>query len=321
MLANPQERLEPTTNKLLNDIIASGAPPIYTLTPAAAREALDAAQRVPVNLPATSIEDTTFPVGPTGKVRIRVVRPAGLPAPLPVVVYCHGGGWMLGDLETHDRLIRDLAHESRAAVVFVDFDRAPEAQFPIANEQAYAATKYIAEHGRDLGLDSSKIAIAGDSAGGNMATVVALMALERGGPSLAFQLLFYPVTDASMSQESYTTFADGFWLTTKAMHWFWDAYLPDRTARQEITVSPLNATPEQLRGLPPALIIVSENDVLRDEGEAYARKLMHAGVSVASARYNATIHDFVMINAIADTPQVRSAIAQGVAALRAAFGT
>jgi len=321
MIADPAQQLEPVTKKFLDDIIATGAPPIYTLTTSAAREALAVAQRLPVALPPTTVADTTFPVGPTGRVPIRVVRPVGADGPLPVVMYFHGGGWMLGDTATHDRLIRELSHGARAAVVFVDYDRAPEAKYPIANEQAYAATRYVAENGGTLGLDPGRIAVAGDSAGGNMATVVALMAKERGGPQLVLQLLYYPVTDASMTQESYATFADGFWLLAKAMPWFWDAYLPDKTARQQITVSPLNATIEQLRGLPPTLIIVSENDVLRDEGEAYAQKLMHAGVSVASTRYNGTIHDFVMINAISETPQVRGAIAQGVAALRAALGT
>jgi acetyl esterase len=319
--ADPAVLLEPVTKKLLNEIIASGAPPIYTLTPAAAREALAVAQRIPVQLPPTSVDDTTFPVGPTGSVQIRIVRPEGVAGPLPVVMYFHGGGWMLGDRQTHDRLVRDLAHGAQAAVVFVDYDRAPEAKYPIANEQALAATKHVAEHGSKLGLDPMRMAVAGDSAGGNMAAVVALMAKQRGGPKLVFQLLYYPVTDASMTHESYTTFADGFWLTTKAMHWFWDAYLPDKAMRKEITVSPLNATLDELRGLPPTLIIVSENDVLRDEGEAYAQKLMHAGVRVACTRYNATIHDFVMINAIAETPQVRGAIAQGVAALGRAFAS
>ncbi|MGD9632368.1 MAG: alpha/beta hydrolase [Pirellulales bacterium] len=318
-VANPNDVLEPAAKKLLDDIIATGAPPIYTLTPPAAREALAICQRVPVHLPPTTVEDTTFPVGPNGSVRIRIVRPEGATGVLPVVMFFHGGGWMLGDVETHDRLIRDLAHGSQAAVVFVDYDRTPEVKFPIANEQAYAATKYVAEHGGKLGLDPRRIAVAGDSAGGNMAIAVSLLAKERGGPRLAFQLLYYPLTDQSMSQESYATFAEGFWLTTEAMHWFWDAYLPDKSARRQIAVSPINATADQLRGLPPTLLIVSENDVLRDEGEAFARKLMHAGVSVASTRYNATIHDFVMINAIAETPQARGAIAQGVAALRAAF--
>jgi acetyl esterase len=319
--ADPALLLEPVTKKLLDDIVASGAPPLYTLSPSAAREALAQAQRVPVKLPLTTVEDRALPVGPSGSVPIRIVRPEGAAGPLPVVMYFHGGGWMLGDRATHDRLIRELAHGTRAAVVFVDYDRAPEAKYPIANEQAYAATLYVAEHGAELKLDPSRIAVAGDSAGGNMAAVVAILAKNRGGPKLAFQLLYYPVTDASMTQESYTTFAEGFWLTTKAMHWFWDAYLPDKSLGKEITVSPLNATTDQLRGLPPAMIMVSGDDVLRDEGEAYAQKLMHAGVKVACSRHNATIHDFVMINAIAGSPQVRGAIAQGVAALRAALET
>jgi acetyl esterase len=317
--ADPAQLLEPATKTLLDDIVATGAPPIYTLSPQAAREALAEVQRIPMTLAPANVEESTLPIGPTGRVRIRIVRPANAEGTLPVVMYFHGGGWMLGDAATHDRLVRDLAYQARAAFVFVDYDRAPEAKYPIANEQAYAATQYVADHGRELGLDPMRIAVAGDSAGGNMATVVALMAIARGGPRLVFQLLYYPVTDTSMSQESYATFAEDFWLTTKAMEWFWEAYLPDRTARTEVTVAPLGATLDQLRGLPPTLLVVSENDVLRDEGVAYARKLMHAGVPVVCQRYQGTIHDFVMINAIADTPTVRAAIAAGAEALRAAF--
>jgi acetyl esterase len=319
--AEPTPLLEPVIQKLLDDIVASGAPPIYTLTPAAAREALAAVQRIPLVLPPTSIEDTTFPVGPTGTTRVRIVRPKDVTAPLPVVMWFHGGGWMLGDKETHDRLVRDIAHLTRAAVVFVDYDRAPEAKFPVANEQSYAATRYVAKRGPELGFDPARIAVAGDSAGGNMAAVVALLAKERGGPPLVFQLLYYPVTDASMSQASYATFKDGPWLTAHAMRWFWDAYSPDHAARKQIAASPLNASLQQLRGLPPTLIIVCENDVLRDEGEAYARKLMQAGVPVVATRYGGAIHDFVMINALAETPTVRTAIAQGAGALRAAFSS
>jgi acetyl esterase len=312
--------LDPVVQKLLDDIVAAGYPPIYTLTPPDARNALAGFQTQPKHLPPTTVEDEVLNVGPTGRVPIRIVRPEGVAGPLPVVMYFHGGGWMLGDRNTHDRLIREIAHESRAAVVFVDYDRAPEAKFPIANEQAYAATKYVAENGSTLGLDGGRLAVAGDSAGGNMAAVVALMAKERGGPKIDLQVLFYPVTDASMTQESYRTFAEGYWLLAKAMTWFWDAYVPDASSRQQIHVSPLNSTLDELRGLPPAVVLTSENDVLRDEGEAYSRKLWQAGVPVAATRILGTIHDFALINQLAETPGVRAAIAQATGAIRAVFG-
>lgn len=311
--------LDPVVQKLLDDIVAAGYPPIYTLSPPDARNALAGFQAQPANLPPTTVEDEMLSVGPTGKVPIRIVRPEVVTGPLPVVMYFHGGGWMLGDRETHDRLIRDIAHGAQAAVVFVDYDRSPEAHFPIANEQAYAATKYVAENGATWGLDGGRLAVAGDSAGGNMAAVVALMAKERGGPKIDLQVLFYPVTDASMTQESYKTFAEGYWLLTTAMTWFWDAYVPDVSARKQIHVSPLNVSLDQLRGLPPAVILTSENDVLRDEGEAYARKLWQAGVPVAATRILGTIHDFALINQLAETPGVRGAIGQATAALRNAF--
>jgi acetyl esterase len=312
--------LEPITQKLIDSLAAAGGPPIYKLTPQAARDVLTRVQSTPVKKAPASIEDTTFPVGPTGTTRIRIVRPEGAKAPTPVVMWFHGGGWVLGDKDTHDRLVREIAAGTGAAVVFVDYDRSPEARFPVAIEQAYAATKYVAEHGRELGLDGSRIAIAGDSVGGNMTAVVALLAKERKGPKLAFQLLYYPVTDASFSEGSYADFSEGPWLSKPEMAWFWDAYLPDRAARAGVNASPLNATVDQLRGLPDALIIVDENDILRDEGEAYARKLSRAGVRVTSTRYNGTIHDFVMLNPLAETPAVRAAIQQGTDALRAALG-
>lgn len=311
--------LDPVVQKLLDDIVAAGYPPIYTLSPPDARNALASFQAKPANLPATTTEDEVLAVGPTGSVPIRIVRPEVVTGPLPVVMYFHGGGWMLGDRETHDRLIRDIAHGAQTAVVFVDYDRTPEAQFPIANEQAYAATKYVAENGATWGLDGGRLAVAGDSAGGNMAAVVALMAKERGGPKIDLQVMFYPVTDTAMNTPSYAAFGEGYWLLAKAMTWFWDAYVPDVSARKQIHVSPLNATLDQLRGLPPAVILTSENDVLRDEGEAYARKLWQAGVPVAATRILGTIHDFALINQLAETPGVRGAIDQATAALRNAF--
>jgi acetyl esterase len=312
--------LEPTTQKFIDGLVAAGGPPLYTLSADDARKVLTTVQTAPVSKLPASIEDTTFPVGPTGNVPIRIVRPQDAKGVLPVVIHIHGGGWILGDKNTHDRVTREIAVGSNATVVFVDYDRSPEAKYPVAIEQAYAATKYVAEHGKELNVDSSRLAILGDSVGGNMAAAVTLMAKERGGPKISFQVLFYPVTDANFETESYKTFADGPWLTKKAMQWFWDAYLPDASKRKEITATPLNASLDQLKGLPDALIVVDENDVLRDEGEAYARKLAQAGVRVTSVRYNGTIHDFVLLNPIANTPAVRGALQQATNALKAALG-
>jgi acetyl esterase len=309
--------LEPITQKLVDQV--SNGPPLYTLSPAVARAVLTKVQEAPVTRLPASIEDTTFPVGPAGTTRIRIVRPPESAGALPVIMWFHGGGWILGDKDTHDRLVREFAHGTGAAVVFVDYDRSPEARYPVAIEQAYGATKYVADHGRELGLDPERIALAGDSVGGNMVAVVALLAKERGGPRIRLQAMFYPVTSASFSQRSYQEFADGPWLSKAEMEWFWDAYLPDPKARSAITASPLNATLDQLKGLPEALVVVDENDVLRDEGEAYARKLSQAGVRVTSSRYNGTIHDFLLLNPLAETPAVRAAIRQGIDALRGAL--
>ena len=315
----PRPVLEPVTQSLIDGLAAAGGPPIYTLSPDDARDVLTKVQSVPVKKAPAAIEDTTFPVGPTGTTRIRIVRPDGAKGPTPVVMWFHGGGWILGDKETHDRLVREVASGTGATVVFVDYDRSPEARFPVAIEQAYAATKYVAEHGAELGVDGSRLAIAGDSVGGNMTAVVAILAKQRKGPKIALQVLYYPVTDSSLAEKSYTDFGDGPWLSKPEMAWFWDAYLPDRAARAAITASPLNATVEDLRGLPDALVIVDENDILRDEGEAYARKLASAGVRVTSTRYNGTIHDFIMLNPLAETPATRAAIQQGTDAIRAAL--
>jgi acetyl esterase len=309
--------LEPTTQAFIDSL--AGSPPIYTHTPADARNVLLGAQSGPIAKPTVRIEDKVLPIGPTGQTRIRVLRPEGVEGVLPVVVYFHGGGWVLGDAATHDRLVRELAVGSNAVVIFVDYDRSPEARYPVAIEQDYAVTEYVAAHAGEFGIDPTRLAIAGDSVGGNMTAVVSLMAKERHGPAIAAQVLFYPVTDASLSQHSYGDFADGPWLTTKAMAWFWDAYLPDQSARKDRHVSPLNATLDQLKGLPPALVITDENDVLRDEGEAYARKLTQAGVRVTATRYAGTIHDFVMLNALAETPAAQGAVSQAAAFLRVAL--
>lgn len=310
--------LEPATQAFVNSL--EGAQPIYTLTPEAARAVLSDAQRAAkVDLLKASIQDRVLNVGPTGRTAIRVVRPSNEQGHLPVVIYVHGGGWVLGDKETHDRLVREIAVGAHVVIVFVDYERSPESRYPTAIEQSYAVAKYVAQNAGEFGADSNRMAIAGDSVGGNMAAVVALMAKERKGPSFAAQLLLYPVTDASMSSASYTEFADGPWLTKKGMAWFWDQYLPEVSKRDEVHASPLNASLDQLRDLPQALVVVDENDVLRDEGEAYARKLSQAGVRVTSLRYNGTVHDFMMLNALSQTPAVRAAIDQATRYLRSVF--
>jgi acetyl esterase len=299
--------LEPKTQAFVDALSAQGGKPIYELSYGEARKVLEETQAGATALPA-DVEDKVLPIGPTGEVSVRVYRPKGAKGPLPVVMYFHGGGWVLGSKHTHDRLLRDLVNGTHAAFVFVSYTPSPEAQFPVPIEQAYAATKYIAEHGKDFDLDTSRLAMAGDSVGGNMVAVVTQLAKERKGPTIRYQVLFYPVTDSSLSQESYAEFANGPWLTRAAMEWFWDAYAPNKKDRRKTTAAPLSAARKQLEGLPPALVIVDENDVLRDEGEAYARKLMEAGVDVAAVRFLATHHDFVMLNALADTPPAKAAI-------------
>jgi acetyl esterase/lipase len=311
--------IEPSIKSFLEDLNSQGGPQIYELSVKEARKVLLSVQDIEVNNLPADIEDRDIPGGPSGKVSIRIVRPKGSDELLPVVMYFHGGGWVLGDKNTHDRLIREIANGSNAAVVFVNFTPSPEAQYPVPIEEAYAATKYIAENGNKLNLDSAKIVAAGDSVGGNMATVVAMMAKERGGPDILFQLLFYPVTDANFDTDSYKEFATDHFLTREAMKWFWDNYLPDKDKRKAPTASPLGASVEQLKDLPPAMVINGEFDVLRDEGEAYAHKLNEAGVKVTAVRYLGTIHDFVMLNPITETPATRAAIKQANEMLRDVF--
>ncbi len=313
--------LEAQTLAFVKALDAQGGPPIYTLTPADARNLLLGAQaEADVTKEPAELEDRAINGGPTGTISLRLVRPQGSrDRTLPAILYIHGGGWVLGDKETHDRLVRELANGAQATLVFVDYPRSPEAKYPIAIEQAYSTLVWMAENGEQLNIDPKRIAIVGDSVGGNMAAAVTLLAKERQGPELLYQVLFYPVTDAGMDTASYQQFgAGGYWLTKPAMQWFWDAYVPVES-RQLPTVSPLQASTEQLRGLPPALIIVDENDVLRDEGEAYARKLQMAEVPVTAVRVLGTVHDFMMLNALAETPAARGAIAQATTLLRRAF--
>ena len=316
--AVPAVVLEPAAQAFVDGLAKAGGPPIYTLSPTDARAVLDQLQADDVAMATAEVEPHTIPGGPKGKISITVVRPIGTNGFLPVVMYFHGGGWILGNFVTHQRLVRELAAGTGAAFVFVNYTASPEAHYPVAIEEAYTATKWVAERGAELGLDGKRLALVGDSVGGNMTAAVTLLAKERGSPPIRSQVLFYPVTNAAFDTASYEQFADGPWLTRKAMQWFWDAYAPDASVRSQPTASPLRATLEQLRGLPPALVITDEADVLRDEGEAYSRKLRKAGVDVTAVRYEGTIHDFVMLNALAETTTTRSAVAQATQVLRTA---
>lgn len=300
---------------------ATSKPPfLYELGPAGARKVLDDIQAAPIDKLDVAEEWTTIPAE-VGDVRVRIVKPPNAPPVLPVILYVHGGGWVLGNAGTHDRLVRELAVGARAAVAFVEYDRSPEARHPVAIEQAYATARHIVAQGARMGLDAKRLAVAGDSVGGNMAAVLAILAKQRGDVRFVHQSLYYPVTDAAMDTASYREFQGGPFLTAKGMAWFWDAYLPQRDKRSDVTASPLRASREQLAGLPPALVIVDENDVLRDEGEAYARRLIQAGVPTASVRYNAIIHDFMMLNPVRSTQAATAAIEQAILVLRKALGT
>jgi acetyl esterase len=306
--------LEPTAQAFIAGL---SGPPLSQLSPVEAHEVLTHLQSQPIQLQDAQIEDTVWPVGPTGKTRIRIVRPASARRTdvLPVILYTHGGGWVLGDTITHDRLVREIANGVGATVIFVDYVNAPEAKYPTQQEQAYASLVYLVEHADELRVDPERLAIVGDSVGGHMAALVTLMAKRRGGPRICFQVLFYPVTDAISDNDSYRRFAKGPWLTLDSARFFFDQ---EGLTGNEPDAWPLRATVEDLRGLPDALIIV-DDDVLRDEGEAYADKLAQAGVRVTSVRYNETMHDFVMLNPLANTPATRGAIQQAIGALKAAL--
>ena len=300
---------------------ATANPPyLFDLGPAAGREAVNQVQSGEgVDKPEVDEEWVTVEGGPTGEVKVRIVRPAGVTGTLPVLIYIHGAGWVFGNAGTHDRLVRELAVGAGVAVVFPEYDLSPEARYPVAIEQNFAAAQWVVEHGAEKGLDASRIAVSGDSVGGNMAAALTLMAKERGGVELKQQVLFYPVTDAAFETESYHQFAEGYFLRRDGMQWFWDQYTTDEAERAQITASPLRATTEQLTGLPPALVITGEADVLRDEGEAYAAKLREAGVPTVQVRLGGIIHDFVMLDALRDTYAKKAAMALAIDALKAAL--
>jgi len=311
--------LEPAAQRLAD---ATSQPPfLYELAPDVARKVLDDIQAAPIDKLEIDEKWITVPVA-VGDVQVRIVKPVDTDGrQLATVLYVHGGGWVLGNAGTHDRLVRELAVGVPAAVVFVEYDRSPEAHYPVAIEQAYATAQWIVRDGTTEGLDPTRLVVAGDSVGGNMTAALAILAKQRGDVTFLHQSLYYPVTDAAQDTDSYREFADGPFLRARSMAWFWDCYLPDRERRGEITASPLRASLDELAGLPEAFVIVDENDVLRDEGEAYARKLTAAGVRTTCVRYNGTLHDFMMLNPLRETAATAGAIQQAIHVLRKALTT
>ena len=298
---------------------ATSTPPfIYELTPAEARKVLDDVQAAPIEKLPVDERWVTVPAE-VGDVRVRIVRPPDADGALPAILYMHGGGWVLGNAQTHDRLVRELVVGTGAAVVFVEYDRSPEAHYPVAIEQGYATAQWIVREGAANQLDPERIAVAGESVDGCMTAALALMANERGDVRFVQQSMWYPVTDAAMDTESYEQFAEGYFLFADGMAWFWDAYCPDIERRSEPYASPLRASEEQLAGLPPAFVIVDEADVLRDEGEAYAARLRACGVNVTTVRYDGITHDFMMLNPLSGTHATRAAVAQAISILRRAL--
>ena len=311
---NPFQAVEPETLQWIEAVAALGLRPVYELTVEAARANFTAAMTA-----APSTRKVTTGDAVLDGVPVRIARPEGLQGDVPAAMYFHGGGWVLGNKAAHDRFIKELAYAAEAAVVYVDFALSPEARFPVALEQCYAATKWVAARGGELGIDGTRLAVVGDSAGGGMATVVAILAKRRGGPAIRQQTLICPVTDAAFDTESYRQFGSGYPLTDEAMKWFWKHYAPEEAERRSPLASPLRAEVEDLRGLPEAMVITAEIDVLRDEGEAYAHKLMEAGVKVAGTRYLGTVHNFMLPAAMAKSALARKAMAQIGAGLREAL--
>lgn len=312
--------VEHNIRTFLRALNSAGGKPLETLSPADARLVLVNAQAsVPLELPACDVSEETITAdGLT--VRLTIVRPAGKKEKSPAFMFFHGGGWILGDFPTHERFVRDLVADSGYPAVFVNYTPSPEAQYPTAINEAYAATKWVAQNGDQLGIDGSRLAVVGNSVGGNMAAVIALKAAKENGPTLRSQILFWPVTDANFETGSYHDYAEGYFLTKPMMKWFWDAYTTDAAARKEIYASPLQATEADLQGLPPTLVQTAGNDVLRDEGEAYARKLDAAGVPVVAVRYHGMIHDYGLLNALHQVPAVKAALHQAAEELRKQLG-
>lgn len=298
--------LSAETKKFLSALNSAGGPPLETMKPEAARKVLVAAQ-ASVKVDYSGIEESEKTIIADGHtIKLNIVRPQGSKGILPAFLYIHGGGWVLGDYPTHKRMVRDLVVLSGVAGVFINYTPSPDAHYPTAVNEIYSATKWVAEHGNEINVDGKRIAVVGNSVGGNMTAVTCLKAKENNGPEIKTQILFWPIVDAHFDHDSYQRYGKDRFLTTSLMKWMYDQYTTNPAEREQIYASPINATIEQLKGLPPALIQVAEADILRDGGEAFGRKLDEAGVVVTTVRYNGTIHDFGLLNGLATTPQTRS---------------
>ncbi len=318
VMANPHKyALEPAAQAFCD--ATANQPFLSQIPPEEGRKAVDGVQDAPIFKPDVDENWITVDAGKWGQVPTRIIKPKGATGQLPVVLYTHGAGWVFGNAHTHDRLCRDLCAGTGAALVFPDYTRAPDAQYPVQNEQSYAVAKWVVQHGKSAGLDASRVVISGDSVGGNMAIALNLMARERKDVTFKGVALFYPVVDADFDTGSYKEFAEGYFLRRDGMQWFWDQYTTDPAQRAEITASPLLATEQQLAFFPPTLIITAECDVLRDAGEAFASKLRRAGVQVTALRCGGIIHDFVMVNSLHDTNASKAAVSQAVVHLKAAL--
>jgi len=298
----------------LNVLNSGNGKPMEQLTPQEARQILIGAQKG-VTLPSAQVAEKIITVNGQS-IKLKIVKPDNATGTLPVFMFFHGGGWVLGDFPTHERLIRDLVRSSGAAAVYVDYTPSPEAHFPVAINQAYEATKWVAEHGQEIGVDGSRLGLVGNSVGGNMVASVALQAKQFNGPKIRYNVMLWPVTDANFDSTSYNQYENGYFLTKNMMKWFWDNYTTNASDRNNILASPLRATTEQLKGFPQTLIQTAELDVLRDEGEAFGRKLDAAGVPVTVTRYNGMIHDYGLLNPLSQEPTVRTALEQAGAALQ-----
>lgn len=317
--ASQDPNIESNIREFLKVVNSGTGKPIEKLPVKEGRSVLsDLQSSIKVDLSGIIVTEKTIVVEDQN-IKLNIVKPENAKDILPVFMFFHGGGWVLGDFPTHQRMVRDLVVESGAAAVFVNYSPSPEAHYPIAINQAYAATKWVAEHGEEIGVDGKRLAVAGNSVGGNMAAVVALMAKEKKGPSIKLQVLLWPVTDANFETESYNLYAKDRFLSKDLMMWMWDNYTTDPKQRKEIYASPLQATISQLSGLPPALVQTAENDILRDEAEAYARKLDEAGVKVTATRYNGMIHDWGLLNPISTILGTKSALLQAASEIKTAL--